>query len=144
MMSSRWEFPTRKKWNVPLWTPTDIFKRMFPAEEEIAPIERSVLRIPAAARAPREEWSGPSNSSNSASPPNLIRPPPLPYATARSRPKTEARTSVTSSAPTFPLRARRSDIFVKPEMSTNTSVPSISRTVSFGDSASHWIASRGR
>ena len=36
-------------------------------------------------------------------------------------------TSVTSSAPTLPCRASRSDIRVKPEMSTSAMLPSTGR-----------------
>ncbi len=76
--SSRWEDPTKKNRNVPLCTPTDIRSVILPAELSIAPISRSVRRMPTAARAPFAGWSSPVNSSNSASPPNLMRPPPFP------------------------------------------------------------------
>jgi hypothetical protein len=49
------------------------------------------------------------------------------YATSSRRANTRFITSVTSSAPTLPFCASRSDMAVKPEMSTKTSVPSSSR-----------------
>src|SRR5919197_5988272 len=52
-------------------------------------------------------------------------------------------TSVTSSAPSFPLVARRSDIAVNPEMSTKTSVPSSSRRRASGASRSQSTTTRG-
>ena len=143
-ISSRWEEPTRKRWKTPLLTPTDIRSVTRPAEVSIRPIERSSLRIPNAARVARTAWSSSAKKSMSASPPNFTRLPPFSYATTRSRAKTDPRTSVTSSAPTLPWRASRSDIFVNPEMSTKTTEPSSSRTVVPGVSFSQEISRRGR
>ncbi len=80
--------------------------------------------MPSAEPAARTAWSGPVKSRRSASPPNFRRPPPARYAISSSASKQVPIASVTSSAPTFPWRARRSDIFVNPEMSTNSSDPS--------------------
>jgi hypothetical protein len=77
-MSSLCESPTRKKWNVPLCTPTDIFRPTLPPEVSIRPISRRARRMSTAARQALAGWSSPVNSRSSASPPNLIRPPPLP------------------------------------------------------------------
>ena len=52
-------------------------------------------------------------------------------------------TSVTSSAPSFPFCASRSDIAVKPEMSTNASVPSSSRRLASCDVRSQSTTTRG-
>src|SRR5438105_10213663 len=58
-------------------------------------------------------------------------------------PNTWLRTSVSSSAPMRPRRARRSDRAVKPEMSTKQHVASSSRQRRPGDSWSHSAARRG-
>ena len=52
--------------------------------------------------------------------------------------------AVSSSAPTFPCFASPSDSLVKPEMSTNTTVPGSTRNRSSGRSAIHSMLSRGR
>ena len=52
-------------------------------------------------------------------------------------------TSETSSAPTLPCLARRSDIFVNPETSTNTVEPSISRPSTSGVDRGQSSTSRG-
>jgi hypothetical protein len=62
-----------------------------------------------------------------ASPPNLRRLAPYAYASGSKAPKVLAMTSETSSAPTRPWRASRSDILVNPEMSMKTIDPSTER-----------------
>ena len=127
--SSRWcaGSPTKKKWKVPLWTPTDIRSVTRPALVSSRPISRILARIRCAARQARAAWSGPSKSSSTASPPHLTRPAPSSYATASREAKVALRVSLISSAPTLPRRASRSVSLVKPEMSTNASDPSTSR-----------------
>ncbi len=52
-MSSRWDSPTRKKWNRPLWTPTDIRSCTFWPRTVSRPTVRSARRISTAARQAR-------------------------------------------------------------------------------------------
>ena len=52
-------------------------------------------------------------------------------------------TPVTSSAPSLPFCASFSDIVVKPEMSTNASVPSSSRRRASGETRSQSTTTRG-
>ena len=77
-ISSRCEFPTRKKENVPLWMPTDIRRFAFTPSDSSRPISRSVRRMPTAARHAFAGCSSPVNSMRRASPPNFRRLPPLP------------------------------------------------------------------
>ena len=141
--SSRCEPPTRKNWKRPEWRPACIFSVTDPAEVRGRPIARSVRRISNAALAARAVWSSPSYRSSSASPPNLSKPPPRPYATSSRAEKVAFMTSVTSSAPARPEFDSRSDIAVKPEMSMNASVPSCSTQRSSGLFCSHSTVSRG-
>ena len=145
MMNSRCELPTRKNWKRPLWMPIDILRRTSPAEVWMPPIWWSSRRIPVAARTARTGCASPEKNRSRASPPNFSRPPPSAYASDSSRLNTASRTSVTSSAPTLPWRAKRSDIFVNPEMSTRTRDPSSSWAAGRpGSSMSHCNKSRGR
>jgi hypothetical protein len=91
------------------------------------PAVRIVFCIRIAARLARAAWSSPSNSSSAASPPHFTSPAPSSYAIGINSPNSPLRTSFSSSAPILPRRARRSVMLVKPEMSMNASVPSISR-----------------
>ncbi len=142
--SSRWASPTRKRWNVPLWIPTDIRSDTNPAEVcRRLPIRRRRARIRCAARQARRAWSGPVNRRSTASPPHLRTPPPSSYAIDRSCVKQSSRTSLISSAPTLPRRASRSHIEVKPEMSTKASVPSGSAYGVAGPARSHSIRNGG-
>ena len=52
--------------------------------------------------------------------------------------------AVSSSAPDFPRRAKRSESLVNPEMSTNAMVPSSSWCVSSGVDLIHSMARRGK
>ena len=58
-MSSRCDSPTRKKWKVPLFTPTDIRRTTLPAVVSRRPTLRNVARIPWAAVAARGGVPGP-------------------------------------------------------------------------------------
>ena len=59
-------------------------------------------------------------------------------------PKQVSTASVTSSAPSLPCRARRSDIFVNPEMSTKSSEPSTVATPGLDDSTSSLARAQSR
>ena len=122
--SSRWTFPRTKKSKSPLWTPTCIFSVVAPLDVWMRPMSRSSRRIPPAACAARPACSLPSKNRRSASPPNFSNEAPFPYATASNRVKMELMMSETSSAPSLPSRARRSDMAVNPEMSTKAIDPS--------------------
>ena len=56
-MSSRWEAPTRKKWNRPLWTPTDIRRDTFCPRTVNLPTTRRARRMSTAARQARASWA---------------------------------------------------------------------------------------
>ena len=99
--------------------------------------------MPKAARAALAAWSSPVKSRRSASPPNFSSPPPCEYASSSRAANVEFMTSVTSSAPALPRLESRSDMAVKPEMSTNASVPSTSTQRRSGWLRSHSSVSLG-
>ena len=74
--SSWWLCPTRNRWTVPLWMPTDMRNATRPTDVGTAAASRSAVRMSTAALAACAAWSGLANSSRSASPPNFSRPPP--------------------------------------------------------------------
>ena len=96
-----------------------------------------------AARAARRPWSGPSNSSSSASPPHLRRSAPSSSASVNSWLKTVSRRLLSSSAPSRPRRASRSVSGVKPVMSNISRLPSTTRWAGPGSAAAHAGSSRG-
>ena len=99
-----------------------------PTELSALPIDSIVHCMSEAAPAARAAWRSPSNNSSSASPRNLSTSPPCRSATSI-RPSKQAEIRWTSSsAPALPFVASRSASAVKPEMSTETSEPSSSRT----------------
>jgi hypothetical protein len=77
-MNSRCDSPTRKKWKVPLFTPTDIRRTTLPAVVSRRPTLRSVARIPWAAVAALAACPTPENQTRRASPPNFKRLPSSP------------------------------------------------------------------
>ena len=143
--SSRWiaGSPTRKKWKVPLWIPTDIRSVTSPLGVLTRPIRRSRARIRCAARAARTACSSPWNSSRTASPPHFTRLAASRYATWSRSAKVAFRMSLMRSAPTLPSRASRSVSWVNPEMSTNASEPCTSRHKAEGCSRSQVVARFG-
>ena len=105
--SWRWEPPTTKRWNSPLCTPTDIRSpRTGPPLADRA-ATRSSWRIVIALLQARTACASPSNSSSSASPPNLSSEPPFVYATRSSRSKQLPMASASCSAPSRPPRRAR-------------------------------------
>ena len=76
LRSARCEEPTRKKWNVPVCTPTDMRSRTLTPGSSMRPTSRRDRRIHTADRQANASWSSPWKSSRRASP-NLIRTAPV-------------------------------------------------------------------
>ena len=141
--SSRCDEPTRKNKISPEWTPTDIERRSGPTEVGISAARRRELRISTAAEQARTAWPSPRKNNSSASPPNLSNMPPRSAAMSSIAPNTRLSVSTSSSPPERPRCASRSASAVKPEMSANTSVPSIACQRRSGESTIHSRASSG-
>src|SRR4051812_16253718 len=88
----------------------------------------------------RSVCSSPWYKTRSASPPNFSTSPPKHSICSIMPVKQPVSSVVSSSAPSRPIEARRSDSRVKPEMSAETSVPSMSR---YRTSSGHSWSSRG-
>ncbi len=127
MISSIWDSPTRKRSTGPLCMPWDMRSDIRPTEVGSLEASLSAARISTADAAACMAWSSVSKRSRRASPPNLSNVPPRAWAASSMVPKTCPNTWVSSSAPIRPRAANRSESAVKPEMSTNSSVPSTER-----------------
>ena len=141
---SRCDRPARKRCSEPEWIPIDIRRVTRAPGASIRPSRRSARRMPTADRHARSACCSPSNQTSSASPPNFSRPPPFAYATSSNEANDVLIAAPMCSAPSGPIRERRSESLVKPEMSANSRLPSSDWTRASGASVSWRSTIRGR
>ena len=121
--SSRWPPSTSEKPNRPECAPCEMPSRTCRTEFVDQPWA-TIERMRSIAATDRRAWSSSVNSTSSASPPNLTMSPPRSSHASIIWPKQRFSRSVSSSAPSWPRPARRSESAVKPLMSADTRVPS--------------------
>src|ERR671923_254530 len=143
-ISSRNGRPVRKTSTTSQWTPADIRSSTSPLVLRAAPISSIVHCMSDAAPHARAAWASPTNSRSSASPRNFSTSPPWRSAASIKRAKIPEIVRTSSSAPSRPFSARRSESAVKPEMSTDTSDPSRLRARGASCSRLHPRTRRGR
>src|ERR671923_2375616 len=143
-ISSRNGRSVRKTSTTSLWTPADIRSSTSPLVLRAAPISSIVHCMSDAAPHARAAWASPTNSRSSASPRNFSTSPPWRSAASIKRAKIPEIVRTSSSAPSRPFSARRSESAVKPEMSTDTSDPSRLRARGASCSRLHPRTRRGR